>query len=138
MNTPARDNLVKKSPIVHNFTYFNTQNLPPDRPSKPGAPEITDYDNTFCDIKWTPSESDGGSPITHYIVQTKTNDGDWKFEDNLQTPKGDEKLEMKVIGLTENDKIQFRTIAVNKAGESEPSDPSPIPPHVVKHRNSKF
>ena len=44
---------------------------------------------------------------------------------------------MKITGLTENDKIQFRTIAVNKAGESEPSDPSPVPPHVVKHRNSK-
>ena len=100
--------------------------------------EITDYDNTFCDIKWTPSERDGGSPITHYIVQTKTNNGDWVTESELQTPKGDEKLEKKITGLTENDKIQFRTIAVNKAGESEPSDPSPVPPHVVKHRNSKF
>ena len=45
---------------------------------------------------------------------------------------------MKVTGLTEDDKIQFRTIAVNAAGESEPSDPAPVPPHVVKHRNSKF
>ena len=44
---------------------------------------------------------------------------------------------MKINGLVENDKIQFRTIAVNKAGESEPSDPSPVPPHVVKHRNMK-
>ena len=107
------------------------------KPSKPGAPEITDYDNSFCDIKWSPSDSDGGSPITHYIVQTKTNNEDWTQEDTLQTPKGDEKLEMKIPGLTENDKIQFRTIAVNKAGESEPSDPAPVPPHVVKHRNMK-
>ena len=67
------------------------------KPSKPGAPEITDYDNSFCDIKWSPSESDGGSPITHYIVQTKTNNGDWTQEDTLQTPKGDEKLEMKTL-----------------------------------------
>ena len=71
-------------------------------------------------------------------MQTKTNGGEWKLESNLQTPKGDEKLEMKVTGLTEDDKIQFRTIAVNAAGESEPSDPAPVPPHVVKHRNSKF
>lgn len=89
-----------------------------------------------CDIKWGPSASDGGSPITHYIIQSKTNNGEWKFEDNFQTPTGSEKLEFKVTGLTENDKVQFRTIAVNKGGESPPSEPSPL--HTVKHRKCKY
>ena len=118
-------------------TDINIEILCPDPPSKPGSPEITDYDNESCDIKWAPSANDGGSAITHYIIQTKTNNGDWVQESTLQTPTGDEKLVMKVTGLTENDKIQFRSIAVNAAGESEPSDPSPVPPHVVKHRNMK-
>ena len=106
-----------------------------DKPSKPGTPEITSYDHQSCDIKWAPSESDGGSPITHYIIQSKTNNGDWTFEDNLQTPTGSEKLEFKVVGLTENDKVQFRVIVVNKAGESPPSDPSPT--HTVRHSKMK-
>ena len=89
-----------------------------------------------CDIKWAPSESDGGSPITHYKIESRTNNGEWKFEDNLQTPTGSEKLEFKITGLTENDKVQFRTIAVNKGGESPPSDPSPL--HTVKHSKSKY
>jgi hypothetical protein len=56
--------------------------------------------------------------------------------DNLRTPTGNEELEFKVVGLTEKTKVQFRVIAVNKGGESEPSDPSPT--HTVKHRKRKF
>ena len=41
---------------------------PYDEPSKPGKPEIVDYDNTKCDLKWAIPEKDGGRPITHYIV----------------------------------------------------------------------
>jgi hypothetical protein len=56
--------------------------------------------------------------------------------DSLRTPTGNEELEFKVVGLTEKTKVQFRVIAVNKGGESEPSDPSPT--HTVKHRKCKF
>ena len=107
-----------------------------DKPSKPGTPSIADYDNESADIRWAPSASDGGSPITHYIVQQRKADkGDWEFVDNLRTPTGNEALEMKVVGLVERTKVQFRVIAVNKGGESEPSDPSPT--HTVKHRKCK-
>jgi len=88
-----------------------------------------------CDIKWGKSESDGGSPITHYKIESRTNNGEWKFEGNCQTPTQSEKLEYQVTGLTENDKVQFRTIAVNLGGESPPSDPSPL--HTVKHSSLK-
>ena len=118
------------------FPNFHISLILSDKPSKPGTPEITSYDHMTCDIKWAPSESDGGSPITHYKIESRTNNGEWKFEDNLQTPTGSEKLEFKITGLTENDKVQFRTIAVNKGGESPPSDPSPL--HTVKHSKSKY
>jgi hypothetical protein len=55
--------------------------------------------------------------------------------DSLRTPTGNEPLEYKVEGLVEGSKVQFRVIAVNKGGESEPSDPSPT--HTVKHRKCK-
>jgi hypothetical protein len=51
------------------------------------------------------------------------------------TPTGNESLEYKVTSLTLKDKVQFRTIAVNKAGDSPPSEPSPI--HTVKHKKSE-
>ena len=106
-----------------------------DKPSKPGTPEITDYDNESADIRWGPSASDGGSPITHYIIQKKEGSKDWEVVDKLRTPTGNELLEFKVTGLVEKTKVQFRVIAVNKGGESEPSDPSPT--HTVKHRKRK-
>ena len=54
----------------------------------------------------------------------------------LRTPSGNEPLELKIVGLMEGSRVQFRVIAVNKGGESEPSDPSPT--HTVKHRKRKF
>ena len=106
-----------------------------DKPSKPGTPEITDYDVDWTDIRWAPSASDGGSPISAYIVQQRLVGGEWEKVDVLSTSTGNEALEMKVTGLMESSKVQFRTIAVNKAGESEPSDPSPV--HTVKHKKCK-
>ncbi len=125
------------------FSSFWKINLPVwpspislDKPSKPGTPEITDYDNESADIRWAPSASDGGSPITHDLIQKKEGSRDWEKVDSLRTPTGNEELEFKVVGLTEKTKVQFRVIAVNKGGESEPSDPSPT--HTVKHRKCKF
>ena len=53
----------------------------------------------------------------------------------LETPTGTEPLATTIDGLVEKDKLQFRVIAVNAAGESKPSDPSDM--HTVKHRKRK-
>ena len=107
-----------------------------DKPGKPGTPEVADYDIETADIKWNSPSSDGGSPITHYIIQQKLQTSkDWSKIDVFNTPTGNEVLEYKVVGLTESQKVQWRVIAVNKAGESVPSDPSPM--HTVKHRKCK-
>ena len=107
-----------------------------DKPSQPGTPEITDYDEESVGFRWAPSQSDGGSPITHYIIQMKLNGKDWERLDDFKTPTGNETLTYKHINLSLKDKVQYRTIAVNKAGESPPSEPSPV--HTVKHKKRKF
>ena len=107
-----------------------------DKPSQPGTPEITDYDEESVGFRWAPSQSDGGSPITHYIIQMKLNGKDWERLDDFKTPTGNESLTYKHIGLSLKDKVQYRTIAVNKAGESPPSEPSPV--HTVKHKKRKL
>ncbi|KAI5726324.1 hypothetical protein M8J76_000791 [Diaphorina citri] len=105
---------------------------PFDEPSKPGIPQIVDYDNESVKLKWTPPTSDGGAPIEKYIIEKKDRfKADWE-------PAGEcspDKCEATVKDLKEGNEFQFRIIAVNKAGPSEPSDASKL--HLVKHKNLK-
>ncbi|XP_074598807.1 projectin protein bent isoform X2 [Brevipalpus obovatus] len=113
-------------------TDIITAKNPYDEPSKPGKPEIVDYDNTKVDLKWTTPEKDGGRPITHYVVEMKDKFGsDWV--EVLKTP--DANPQATVANLKEGNTVQFRVRAVNKAGPSEPSDATE--PHIVKHKNLK-
>lgn len=103
---------------------------PYDEPSKPGKPEIIDYDNVSVSLKWTKPDSDGGRPITHYTVEMKD-----KFSpDWVEVAKtDDDRSECKVEGLKEKMVYQFRVKAHNKAGPGQPSDPTDN--HLCKHKN---
>ena len=118
------------------FSFLFTH-TPADKPSQPGTPEITDYDNTSVDLLWTPPQSDGGSKITHYIIQKKLKSRtDWEDCGQRDTPTGSEPLVFKVENLKEKSEVQFRVIAVNKAGQSPASEPTKM--HLVKHRKCKL
>ncbi|KAJ9595175.1 hypothetical protein L9F63_013533, partial [Diploptera punctata] len=105
---------------------------PFDEPTKPGTPEITDYDNESVNLKWTKPSSDGGAPIEKYIIEKKDRfKPDW--EKAIEVP-GDQ-LEAKVPELKERAEYQFRVVAVNKAGPSPASDPTKT--HLVKHKALK-
>ena len=45
--------------------------LASDEPSKPGNVELVDWDKDHADLKWTKPESDGGAPITGYVIEFK-------------------------------------------------------------------
>ncbi|KAK7065507.1 Immunoglobulin like [Halocaridina rubra] len=94
---------------------------PFDPPSKPGKPEVKDYDKTWCELKWKAPESDGGAPISHYIIERKDAFSS-KWVKHCETKS--DKCEGKVNDLSEGQTYQFRVKAVNKAGQSKPSDPS--------------
>lgn len=106
---------------------------PYDEPAKPGKPVIDDYDNVSVTLKWDRPESDGGRPITHYLIEMKD-----KFSpDWTQVAKTDSPVcEGKVEGLKEKMVYQFRVRAVNKAGPSAPSEPTDN--HLCKHKNRKY
>lgn len=94
---------------------------------------MVDYDEKSVVLEWTPPKSDGGAQITHYIVQKKGPKSDsWENCAYDETPTLDEPLKCKVVDLKKKEKLQFRVIAVNKAGESPPSDPSE--PHTVWYK----
>uniref|UniRef100_A0A8D8XJS7 Twitchin n=1 Tax=Cacopsylla melanoneura TaxID=428564 RepID=A0A8D8XJS7_9HEMI len=102
---------------------------PFDEPGKPGDLEATDWDKDHVDLQWTPPLSDGGSPITGYIVEVKDKSGNW--EKAVVVPAGE--TSCTVPGLIEGETYQFQVKAVNAAGPGEPSKPTG--PIVAKPKN---
>ena len=61
----------------------------PDKPSKPGKPEVVDYDEKSVDLEWAAPETDGGAQITHYIIQKRRLKSDvWEKCAVHETPTG--------------------------------------------------
>ena len=111
----------------------------PGPPSQPGEPEITDFDNKSVTLKWAKPKDDGGRPISHYIIQKKDKFGGWfdaLITDDTNCSAKIDDLEARVPGLSEGKWYQFRVIAVNKAGESEPSPHTK--PHLCRHKNREL
>ncbi|XP_011700590.1 PREDICTED: twitchin isoform X1 [Wasmannia auropunctata] len=102
---------------------------PFDEPGKPGDLRATDWDKDHVDLKWTPPENDGGSPITGYVIEKKDKYGEW--EKALEVPA--DETSATVPDLIEGQPYEFRVRAVNKAGPGEPSDATPT--IIAKPRN---
>ncbi|XP_072046921.1 M-protein, striated muscle-like [Amphiura filiformis] len=99
-----------------------TAKLPYDAPGKPKKPDVYDVDATEMTVSWSPPESDGGSPITGYILEKKE-----KSSKRWITASKEPLLDttFKVRELIQEEKYEFRVAAVNNAGQgpfSEPSD----------------
>ncbi|KAG8335958.1 myosin light chain kinase activity protein [Homalodisca vitripennis] len=103
---------------------------PFNEPDRPGKPVAKDWDKNNAYLKWAAPASDGGSPITSYIIEKKDQYSS-KWQKAVEITGN--KCEGKVPELTEGMKYQFRVIAVNKGGQSKPSEPSD--PIVAKDRN---
>ncbi|XP_055331451.1 twitchin-like isoform X3 [Paramacrobiotus metropolitanus] len=116
--------LVTETPVIAKYPF--------DEPGKPGTPQVTDYDKDRVDLKWTPPDKDGGSPIEKYIIEKKPK-GSKDWEKAMEVP-GD-KTAASVTGLPERQEFEFRVVAVNKAGPGEPSDPTK--PIITKPKHLK-
>ncbi|MDE6822286.1 fibronectin type III domain-containing protein [Bacteroides acidifaciens] len=109
---------------------------PFEEPSAPGTPVAVDWGGDYCEIEFTPPLSDGGAPVTHYIVQGLDKYSPSWVEKGKYIPTTEEN-KRKIIRCRVNDLIEgytyyFRAIAVNKAGPSEPSGVSQ--PITIKKR----
>lgn len=98
---------------------FTSASTPFDVPSRPGRPETTDIRDDQCDIQFEKPQSDGGSRITGYIVEKKD-----KYYPRWEQARLTSKPHCTVYNLTEGTEMEFRALASNKAGLSEPSYPS--------------
>uniref|UniRef100_A0AAG5CTD6 Twitchin n=1 Tax=Anopheles atroparvus TaxID=41427 RepID=A0AAG5CTD6_ANOAO len=88
-------------------------------PSKPGRPKPTNWSKDFVELEWAAPKSDGGAPISEYIIQ-KRDKASRKWQD-AATVKGD-RTRGTVEDVEEGHEYEFRIVAVNRAGQSEPSD----------------
>ena len=94
-----------------------------DEPDAPGKPAVTDWDRNHVDLEWTPPKNDGGSAVTGYIIQKKEK-GSPYWTNAVHVPAKSNSAT--VPDLTEGQEYEFRVIATNAAGQSEPSEPSDL------------
>uniref|UniRef100_A0A3Q0QSI2 Titin n=1 Tax=Amphilophus citrinellus TaxID=61819 RepID=A0A3Q0QSI2_AMPCI len=93
---------------------------------RPGAPEgpISIYGVTSekCSISWKPPLQDGGSDVSHYIVERReTSRLVWTVvEPKVQT------LNLKITKLLPGNEYIFRVVPVNKYGVGEPLESEPM------------
>uniref|UniRef100_A0AAR2J785 Titin n=1 Tax=Pygocentrus nattereri TaxID=42514 RepID=A0AAR2J785_PYGNA len=95
-----------------------------DKPSPPEGPlHVTGVSSDKCTLSWRPPQHDGGSAITHYIIERReTSRLAWTMVsiDCKSTV-------YKVTSLLEGNEYMFRVMAVNSYGVSEPiTSPSVI------------
>lgn len=87
-------------------------------PSPPGTPTVEKVGRNYVDLKWDPPTSDGGSRILGYIIEKReVGSPNWvKCNDyNVVDCK------FTAINLVENADYEFRVMAYNNVGRSEPS-----------------
>lgn len=94
-----------------------------DRPSVCQGPlHITGVAENKCTLVWQAPLHDGGSPITHYVIERReTSRLAWTVVSNRC-----EATRYKVTKLLEGNEYMFRVMAVNSYGVSEPLESSGV------------
>ena len=94
-----------------------------ETPQAPVIESIARESPTSATLTWSPPRSDGGSPVTSYILEKKEKMSPrWSpvtTEDSTATS-------FTVKGLPEGEDVEFRVSAVNKAGTGKPSQVSTL------------
>ena len=93
---------------------------PFDKPGRPDAPVVEEITAEEATVSWKAPSDDGGSPITHYVLEMKArSDVTWK-----PVSKEISETQMTVPKLKEGVEYEFRVTAANKAGPGQASLPS--------------
>lgn len=89
-----------------------------DVSSPPGRPEVVDVWDDGCQLNYIPPVYNGGSPVINYVIEYRYSlETSWKIKGTSNTDS------YRVYDMREG-RAEFRIIAINKFGASEPSRPS--------------
>lgn len=82
---------------------------------------VSDVFATSAVLSWEVPASDGGTPVTGYLIDRCTNNSSrW-----IRVTRNEVKeLTYDLDSLNEGTVYEYRVVAVNKKGESKPSQPS--------------
>ena len=74
------------------------------------------------DLKWQEPLDDGGAAVTSYHIEAKIRGEveDWQLWETVDTNR----TKVAIQTIQKGKSYQFRVIAINKAGKSDPSHPS--------------
>jgi len=90
-----------------------------DVPSAPQNVRGVEVDATYITLAWDSPASDGGSPLTGYVIEKKdVKRADYVFVANVDATT----LQYKATRLFEGCDYLFRVFAENQAGLSQPSE----------------
>lgn len=82
-----------------------------------------DIEREAVTLTWNPPEDDGGSPITHYLLEKRdVMRAHWSHAEKTSSTT----CKSKVKNLTEGTEFYFRVMAVNKIGAGIPLESRPI------------
>lgn len=85
-----------------------------DTPGPVESMEVTDITMVSCKLSWSPPTSDGGSEVTHYIVEKR--EIDRKTWATVSSNVEVDKATLKISNLVPGTEYYFRVIAVNEYG----------------------
>lgn len=89
-----------------------------DKPGKPGELTCNEVGSDFVNLTWTRPSSDGGGRLRGYLIEKRdVNSPNW----TRLTQNPVLTTSYNVPNLIEDNTYEFRVIAVNDAGESEPT-----------------
>lgn len=75
-------------------------------------------------LSWNKPKNDGGSKIKGYVVEKKNKDGEW--EPVKEIPANGDRTVNADVPVKPGEEAQFRVVAMNEAGPSEPSKPTKV------------
>ena len=105
---------------IVNFTLSNR--ISSDVPAPPTSVTSRDVFHDSCVLSWLPPTIDGGAPITGYFIEMRPGRSSMWTRLNLH-PVSD--TQYRARDLIDGNTYEFRILAENTAGVSEPSAPTP-------------
>ena len=90
-----------------------------DTPSPPQALWISNFEQTECTVVFSPPVSDGGSPLTGYVIEVK--DGRWGLSWNYYAHLSASETVCTIRDRKKGSVVKIRVYAENVVGRSEPA-----------------